>query len=321
MGQVKQGPISMFLLGAAWGLAVTSHAGAAWAAPTMQSPGDDYQHEDGFVWGQDVPSDDVSSDDDGDVAETADDGGGEDGETADESAIEATPTTCRWQTIENEESLFQYFDAVEADVPPRPSPTAVLQVEVCGAMETTGLMSVEWVEPGEEGDPTADLLDTVYARVAGNLPVPELGANPRLGGAAVVNWPTFVRVENWTGVFTDQGCNGSGDFCVYVEATPTMTFDPGDGSDPVECQGQGELYDPGSVESPWEQAEWDETCTHIYRQRTGVDGRPEAWPGVVSVTWAITYTSDSGDSGTLEPVTHSADLAREVQERQAIVTD
>jgi hypothetical protein len=59
-------------------------------------------------------------------------------------------------------------------------------------------------------------------------------------------------------------------------------------------------------------------CAHTYTRRTGVAGRPEAWPGTVTVTWDLTWAG-GGRTGTLPSVTKSAPAPRSVAEVQAVV--
>ncbi len=47
-------------------------------------------------------------------------------------------------------------------------------------------------------------------------------------------------------------------------------------------------------------------------------GRPEAWPGTVTVTWDLTWAG-GGRTGTLPSVTKSAPAPRSVAEVQAVV--
>jgi hypothetical protein len=147
--------------------------------------------------------------------------------------------------------------------------------------------------------------------------------NPAENQASIVNVPTFVHIENWTGVYeTDDACSPvNPDFCISAVAEPRMIFDPGEpGVDPIECQGPGEPYDPGLWEDdPYVQADWAETCTHTYTSRTGTDDRPDEWPAEVTVIWDITW--DPPETDGTQVVELTTEIPQEVTEINAVVTD
>jgi hypothetical protein len=184
---------------------------------------------------------------------------------------------------------------------------------------------MRWAVPGQPAvaQPTSlpgpeDLARVVYVRLQGNLPAPALSASPAPGVPAVVNHPTFVAVENWTGTVTDQECAFL--LCVSVTATPALTWDPGEpGAPSVACSGAGTRFDPQGP-PPLQQATTEGACAHAYGMRTGAAAdRPQQWTSEATVTWTLTWTSTTGSSGTLPDVSKSAQLAREVQEVQALV--
>lgn len=166
--------------------------------------------------------------------------------------------------------------------------------------------------PGPEA-----VVQQIRVRLVGTLPVPVLSSDPAAGVAAIVRRPTFVRVENWTGTVHDQECVLL--LCVSVTAVPSLTFAPGDPDEPaIRCDGAGSRFDPSGPRAEV-QAGQPGACSHAYERRTGVPGRPSEWPGVVTVTWDLTWSSSLGGSGTLEPVSKSADLPRAVHEVQVVL--
>ena len=211
-----------------------------------------------------------------------------------------------------------------ADLPndpgPRPSLDAVLMYTQCEG-ETTG--RVWWWTPGEPAAPqpmTPAVLGSIArARLEGSLPEPDVTSSPAAGVAAIVGFPSFVSVDSWTGTVTDEACDPQvPSFCVGVTAVPSLSWTPGEpGAGPVACAGAGTIFDPAAG-TPEEQAAVEGACAHAFRLRTGVDGRPPAWPGVVTVTWQLTYTSPGGD-GSLDDVVKSAALPRTVDEVQTVV--
>jgi hypothetical protein len=158
----------------------------------------------------------------------------------------------------------------------------------------------------------------IWARVRARLLDPSLVTSPATGRTAVVSVPTFVEVENWQGEISERDCVLG--VCVTLTATPTLTFDPGEpGSSTVECAPPGTRYDPDGPPAA-AQATVPGACAHAYRHRTGVHSRPDAWPGVVTVEWAVSWES-GGASGSFDPVVLSADLPRRVDEITALVTE
>jgi hypothetical protein len=163
-----------------------------------------------------------------------------------------------------------------------------------------------------------DLARVVYVRLQGYLPAPVLSASPAAGVPAVVNHPTFVVVENWTGTITDQECAFL--LCVTVTATPSLMWDPGEpAATAIACSGAGTRFDPQGP-PPHQQATAEGACAHAYSMRTGAAAdRPEQWTSEATVTWTLTWTSTTSRSGTLPDVSKSATLPREVQEVQVLV--
>ncbi|MFW6033535.1 MAG: hypothetical protein ACOC9R_00255 [bacterium] len=200
------------------------------------------------------------------------------------------------------------------------SPGAELHAEVCDGVYTG---RVRWVPVGP-GSATApvpapeQLASVIRARLEGRLPAPTVDSTPEPGVASFVGFPSFVSVRNWTGVVRDGECDATGALCVTVTATPGLRWSPGEPEAPVvECAGSGTRFDP--AEDPHVQAAVAGACAYQYRMRTAVDGRPEVWPGVVSVVWDLTWSSTSGAGGSLPAVEKSAVVPRAVDEVQTVV--
>jgi hypothetical protein len=198
------------------------------------------------------------------------------------------------------------------------TPTSYVVYEFCGDRFSGRL---RWVTPAEPAPLPApgELAETIYVRLEGNLPVPVVAADPAPGQAAIISVPTFVEVTNWTGTVTDRECDPTGVLCVAVNATPTLSFVPGEPASPViECAGAGTRFIDGGASSEMQAAQ-PGACAYAYRYRTGVGSRPAAWPGEVTVTWSLTWTSTSGDSGVLPDVAKSTALERQVTEVQTVI--
>jgi hypothetical protein len=103
-----------------------------------------------------------------------------------------------------------------------------------------------------------------------------------------------------------------------VTATPQLAFYPGEtGASPVSCEGAGDRYDP--KRDLFEQAKG--ACAYTYTKRTGIPGRPKAWPGQAVVTWNITWAATNGDGGALPTVRKTAAAPKSVVEIQAVLTN
>ena len=203
----------------------------------------------------------------------------------------------------------------------RPAPDAVLVWEVCDGLFTG---EVRWAVPGVPLPVRMSaraLALRAQARLAGTLPTPEVTSSPPPGVAALVGFPSFVTVDNWVDTVTDSECDPNyPDFCVSVVAQPSLSWTSGEpGAEIVQCAGPGTPFVPGGA-PPEVQAEAPGACAHTYLMRTGIPGRPEVWPGQVTVAWTLIYSSPTG-SGALPSVTKTADLPRAVDEVQTVVED
>ena len=220
---------------------------------------------------------------------------------------------CVWVHWTQAESAFPI-------IPDPPSGEAELFLERCDGVVTG---RVRWVQPGQAPPPNpmspAQLADIVRVRLEGNLPAPRVSSSPDPGVAAIVGFPSFVAVDNWSGPVRDRQCDPAGGLCVAVEATPRLEWQPGEpGAPTVACAGAGTHFVSGGG-SPDAQAGAPGACAYAYRSRTGVAGRPGEWPGQVTVVWELTWRSSRGGGGSLADVTKSAAVPRAVDEVQTVV--
>ena len=241
---------------------------------------------------------------------------GNSGQPASRSA--APSYTCRWATVGDPP------DSAKAAFPGAP-PDAIWQVFICGegaaVFGSGGGTGWRWLPPGG-GPPSAPtppepgvVAALVFARVKAEMVAPTLATDPPVGVAAVVNTPVFVEVTNWQPEIVESDCILG--VCVTMTATPALAFDPGDGSGAIGCVPPGSRYDP--ARPLMEQAEG--ACAHVYRQRTAAEGRPGAWPGQVTVTWSVSWTSNVGASGSYDRLSFAASLPRVVEEVSTVVVD
>jgi hypothetical protein len=220
---------------------------------------------------------------------------------------------CSWVNTPATSTLREMF--------PDAPPDAVFQVMDCGAFDIRAGVNVRWVPLGTPVAPAPPtpgaVAQLLLARVKVQMVAPELASDPPVGVSAVVNTPVFVEVTNWQPQVEDGECVLG--VCVAMTATPTLSFDPGDGSGSMVCDPPGSRYVPGGAPLA-DQAVG--ACAHTYLQRTGVAGRPSEWPGSVSVTWDVTWTLvGGGASGSYDPLVFTTPFARAVEEVSAVVVE
>lgn len=88
-------------------------------------------------------------------------------------------------------------------------------------------------------------------------------------------------------------------------------MDPGDGSEPFACAGPGKLtYTEADDRNP---------CRYTYRW-SSTEEPDGLWHGQVTISWAVTWTSTTGQTGTLPPLTTSTALDMPVRQAQAVIT-
>jgi len=111
-----------------------------------------------------------------------------------------------------------------------------------------------------------------------------------------------VRVGTWFWVprtlwrpvsVTASIATSVGPLIVTVTATPThLIWSPGDGNDPVVCEGPGRAWRHGLGDTTTSE------CMHTYRRPSHED-RDGLFDARFSVQWRLTYTSNFGLKGTL----------------------
>ena len=147
---------------------------------------------------------------------------------------------------------------------------------------------------------------------------PTVATNPPDPAPSIVNMPTFVSVPNWQGSFRTSNCLQN--VCVTLIADPQLTFAPGEpGADPVECEAGGTVFDRNGAE-PRVQAAAPGACVHAYGARTGVTGRPDAWPAEVTVDWTVRWEGPGGTGDTFDPISLSTTFDRQVEENVSVIT-
>ena len=245
-----------------------------------------------------------------------DDGGGNNDDGGGNEDNDGNYTLCRpWA-----EAYPNYDPYKPADTPP--DAEAYLCVRHIGGNPVLGPYLPTWLTPGQPPPPSPEeLAADLLAQVRANLPTPTVDAYPGTALPAKVHIPTFVAVGNWQDAYTTpESCDPTGVVCVELDLAPALTFDPGDGSDAVDCTGGGTVYtvDMGSPRDLVVPG----ACTHTYTRRTGVDGAPDAYEATATVTWSVAYrqTRGGGAAGTLADIPLTSEpWLRVVDEMQTTV--
>jgi hypothetical protein len=149
-----------------------------------------------------------------------------------------------------------------------------------------------------------------------SLPFPAIELSPPRFG--VVNLPVWL----WIGAgawHAERATAAVQGVSATVVATPVQVdWSMGDGTQVV-CEGPGAPYDPNLPGS----AQWS-SCTHTYRVSSlgqpSPDGNPNDAAFVVraAITWDVSWTSSTGDGGTLPPLTTSSTRLYRVEQVETV---
>ena len=140
------------------------------------------------------------------------------------------------------------------------------------------------------------------------LPVPNISPAPAVG--SYVNLGLWIAIE-------DPGFQGIRitDGPVWAQAQGTLTgftFDPGDGSEPFDCELTGVPYVEGS------QTLDEGPCGYTYTQ-TSADGAP--FPLTITANYDVTYALSDGTSGGFGIIPRADDFPYDVDEIQTVGSD
>lgn len=162
--------------------------------------------------------------------------------------------------------------------------------------------------PGTPTIPVTLTADQLALRATAQLhfEFPELHLSPP-GTNQSVGFPIWIWIDptNWT---PRTATDTDGTLTVTLTATPTtITFDPGDTSPAVTCNGPGTPYPTQGTPNAWKPSP---TCGHTYTTPT------TRHPGgttntTTTLTWTFTWTANNGTTGTLADLdlTHHQALA------------
>jgi hypothetical protein len=167
-------------------------------------------------------------------------------------------------------------------------------------------------QPGVSGP----RLDAIARRVADQVPLvfPRPSTSPAIDGEQITGLPTWLWIDP-AGYRTFDAEATLAGLTVRVTATPLqVSWDLGDGSDPVLCYGPGTPYDP-AVDDDAQRTD----CSHVYRDvSTGEPGG--VYHASATTTWSLAWQASTGETGTLPDVGRTTTFDLTVTERQAVVT-
>lgn len=165
-------------------------------------------------------------------------------------------------------------------------------------------------EPGVSGPDLDAIARQVYDEVP--LVFPQPRTSPAIDLDQLVGLTTWLWIDP-AGFQTFDAHVTLAGITVTVTATPRhVTWDLGDGTTVV-CPGPGTPYDParGNQQTT--------DCSHVYRYVSAdqPDGRYHA---SVTITWAVAWSSSTGEGGPLPDAQRTTTFELTATERQAVVT-
>lgn len=167
-------------------------------------------------------------------------------------------------------------------------------------------------QPGVSGP----RLDAIARRVADQVPLvfPRPATSPAIEGEQITGLPTWLWIDPAGYRSFDAQATLAG-LTVTVTATPLqVTWELGDGSDPVVCVGPGTPYDL-AVDDDAQHTD----CSHVYRYESG--GEPGGvYHASATTSWSLAWEASTGETGTLPDVRRTTTFDLTVTERQAVVT-
>ena len=187
--------------------------------------------------------------------------------------------------------------------------TGVTDFRICDRVDGSG--PVAWLlRPGANPDPTPSLI--IEAERVLVLPEPQIATSPPTGSTQPVGLPVWFWATNAATRTESASVPGT---TVTVRAVATgmeLVIEEPSGRRSarrqvtVDCQGTGVAFDAGK-DRAWSGSK----CSHVFD-----------WPGPATVqatvTWRLTWSSTSGMSGTLPPVTRTSSVTLRPVELQAV---
>jgi hypothetical protein len=216
------------------------------------------------------------------------------------------PTTCTATDPSTGKKVTGPISSKPVDPQPAPDPRGPGQWKwiYCGDV----LLHMEWV------------LDSASAAAhqvsVSTFPQPHIHMNPdpNKGADPVVGVTTWLWVDSNDMTMPPSRTQAGPVVTVATfTATPTVTWDMGDGSPAFTCQGPGKPWTPGATPD-------SQTCTYTFKDSSAghASGQTkDAFTVTATITWTVTWT-DGTNGGTLGPFDQTSTVPLHVSEVQAI---
>jgi hypothetical protein len=182
---------------------------------------------------------------------------------------------------------------------------------------TTDYAEVFTYQPAEPGRPGPNLA-AIARRVSDEVPLtyPAPATSPAIDGDQITGLPTWLWIDP-AGFETLTAERSLAGITVTVTATPRhVTWDLGDGTDPITCTGPGTPYQPGTDRNR------TSDCSHLY-QHVSRDQPDGAYDASVTTTWTLDWTATTAaatvDGGTFPDIARTTTFSHTVTELQAVV--
>ena len=135
---------------------------------------------------------------------------------------------------------------------------------------------------------------------------PSMELNPQ--GVQIVHVDTWLHVvDDWT--IAPVTAHAGGIEATVHAVAQGLWFDPGDGGEVVYCPTRGVRYDP--TRPATEQAT---DCAHTYTR-----SQDAPYTAAATVRWSVTWTSNTGEGGTLPDIVETTPLAVTVRQLQPVI--
>jgi hypothetical protein len=248
------------------------------------------------------PEDDAYIDQDDNP--TVEVGDGDDGESGDDGSS-GTGDPCVWEVVIADDFLSHVYD-VDGTI--QHSETGRWLQKVCpgvGAVQVGGRFLIP-----EGGIVDVEAL-ALQARASVGISDPLIRTSPEAGDRLYVRVPTWLWVDGgWWHSYSATA--SAGRVTATVSARPVAaSWSFGDGGS-VTCSGPGVPWRAGLPEDATD-------CSHTFTSSSA--GQPGGTFALsTTVTLEVTWTSNIGSGGALEPISRTASQAVEVGEIQAIGT-
>lgn len=164
-------------------------------------------------------------------------------------------------------------------------------------------------EPSEPAaGPRADAIARqVYAEVPLVFPTPHM--SPPVDATQLVGLPIWLWVDDTVWRNFDASASVAGVTVTVVAEPSHTTWDMGDGTI-LTCDGPG---------TPWASGKGKTDCSHTYQFVS--DDQPDGrYPGAVTVTWSVSWSANTGESGALPTASRTTSFDLDVRQRQAVIT-